>query len=297
MRVPFTDEEYRLLSELLVQEYGLWFGPERREILRTRLEPRRAELGLRNFHELFFHLKFHPERDAERSLLIPHLTNNESYFFRERAQLDHFREVLLPEIAAEAEAAGRSELRVLSAGCSAGQEPYSLAMLIEESGLERRVRFRITGVDLDPVALDLARRGRYTAHSFRGVADEIRDRWFEEADSAWQLDPTILGRVEFRTVNLADPDWPRGLPPQDVVFCRNVLIYFDTDALRRAAQGLHSALAPGGRLFLGHAESLSRVPTPLVAQRRPGVIHYRKPSEPDAQSVTGSAAAQREAGR
>jgi chemotaxis protein methyltransferase CheR len=297
MRVPFTDEEYRLISEFLVQEYGLWFGPERREILRTRLEPRRAELGLRNFHELFFHLKFHPEREDERSRLIPHLTNNESYFFRERTQLEHLRDVLLPEIAAEAEATGRDELRLLSAGCSAGQEPYSLAMLIEESGLKDRFRFHITGVDLDPMVLDLARAGRYTTHSFRGVAEEVRDRWFSENDGAWQLDRRILDRVDFRTANLADAEWARGLPPQDVVFCRNVLIYFDADALRRAAQGLHSALAPGGRLFLGHAESLSRVPTPLVAQRRPGVIYYRKPSGPDANTVAGSAHSEREAHR
>jgi chemotaxis protein methyltransferase CheR len=292
MPVPLSDEEYRLLSELLSQEFGLWFGPERREILRTRLEPRRAELGFRSFHDLFFHLKFHPDREAERLRLVPYLTNNESYFFRERAQLDFFRDRLLAEAARELAASGRQEFRILSAGCSAGQEPYTLAMMLREARLPAGIRPRITGVDLDPRVLEDARAARYTAHSFRGVDPVIRERHFRPvSDSEWELEAGVRDSVEFRKANLADPSWPRLLPPQDVVFCRNVLIYFDQEALRRAAQGLHEVLAPGGRLFLGHAESLNRVPTPLVARRHPGVIFYEKPrtsagSEPALQSRT-----------
>lgn len=280
MAVPLTDEEYRLFSEWLVQEFGLWFGPERREILRARLDLRRAELGFVSFNELFFHLKFHPDRDAERQALIPHLTNNESFFFRERPQLAVFRDEVLPEIARELEARRRREVRILSAGCSAGQEAYTLAILVRESGL--RLEARITGVDLDAAILEKARAGRYTEHSFRGVEAEVRDRYFRATGGReWELVPEIRCQVEFRHGNLVDPGWAESLPPQDVIFCRNVLIYFDTDALHRAARGLHDALAPGGRLFLGHAETLSRIPTPLVAQRRVGAIYYRRvPTEP-----------------
>lgn len=280
--VPLTDEEYRLFREWLAQEYGLWFGPERRDILRARLEPRRAELGMQSFQQLYFHLKFHPEREAERLRLVPHLTNNESYFFRERGQLDVFVQQVLPELCRRLRARRRDELRILSAGCAHGQEPYTLAILLREAratlgGLVPR----ITGVDLDPAALEGARRGRYGAYSFRGVEPALRERYFRPtAEDEWEILDALRRQVEFRRANLADPGWARELPPQDVIFCRNVLIYFDPPVLRRAARGLHDALAPGGYLFLGHAETLSRVPTPLVAERRPGAVFYRRTDEP-----------------
>jgi chemotaxis protein methyltransferase CheR len=276
MAVPLTDEEYRLFSEWLTQEFGLWFGPERREILRARLETRRLELGFPTFQQLFFHLKFHPERDEERRLLIPHLTNNESYFFRERAQLDVFREHVLPALRAGRKPGERRAIRILSAGCSAGQEAYSLAILLREA--DPSLSFRVTGVDLDPAILEQATAGRFSSHSFRGVEPEVRDRYFHQhGPNEWEILPEARKSVEFRQANLSDPAWPTALPPQDVVFCRNVLIYFDAEGLQRAAQGLHDALAAGGYLFLGHAESLRRVPTRLVVERRPGAVYYRKP--------------------
>jgi chemotaxis protein methyltransferase CheR len=275
--VAFTDEEYRLFSEWLASEYGIWFGPEKREILRARLEPRRAELGTPTFHDLFFHLKFHPRRDEERERLVPLLTNNESYFFRERPQLDILRDEVLPALARDRR--NRAEpIRILSAGCAAGQEAYTLTMLARETGLGSLVQ--VTAVDLDPEALERARSGIYTAHSFRGLEEEIRDRYFRQTeDDQWEIDPRVRQSVSFRQVNLSDPRWATSLAGQHVVFCRNVLIYFSQDALRRAAQGLHDALEPGGYLFLGHAETLRRVPSPLVPERRVGAVFYRRPHE------------------
>lgn len=279
--VPLTDEEYRLFREWLAQEFGLWFGPERREILRARLEARRVELGLSSFHQLFFHLKFHPQREAERQRLIPHLTNNESYFFRERKQLELFRDQVLPQLSRQLHRDGRRDLRVLSAGCAAGQEAYTLAMILRGSvHVAAQLRPHVLGVDLDPRALEQAREARYTAHSFRGLEPELRERHFREVgDQQWEVEPRIRGMVAFQAANLADAGWAAGVPQQDVIFCRNVLIYFDAPSIRRAAQGLHDALVPGGYLFLGHAETLSRVPTRLVPERRPGAVFYRRPDE------------------
>jgi chemotaxis protein methyltransferase CheR len=275
--VAFTDEEYRLFSEWLAAEYGLWFGPEKREILRARLEPRRAELGMPSFQELFFHLKFHPRREEERQRLLPLLTNNESYFFRERAQLEVLRSELLPTRRRKPAA----PTRILSAGCAAGQEPYTLAILAREAGLitDSSAEVEITGVDLDPDALARARLGRYTDHSFRGLDDDVRERYFKRTDEGdWEVDSVLRRVVRFHQVNLAEPHWSTSIPPQDVIFCRNVLIYFSHDALRRAAQGLHDALKPGGYLFLGHAETLRRVPSPLLPERRVGAVFYRRPA-------------------
>jgi chemotaxis protein methyltransferase CheR len=279
MKVPLSEREHRLLSEWLSEEFGLHYGPEKREILRSRLEPRRVELGLESFEQLFFHLRFHPRRQEEWDRLIPHLTNNESYFFREPDQLGVLRQEVLREARERLEASGRRELRILSAACAAGEEPYTLAIVARESGLfPPPWTIRVTGVDLDPQALERAREAVYTQNAFRRVEEGVRERWFAPAaDGRWALSSEITRLVSFQRANLVDEEWARALPPQDVVFCRNVLIYFGEESTRRTVSGLYRALDTGGYLFLGHAESLSRVPTRFRTERRPGAIFYRKP--------------------
>jgi chemotaxis protein methyltransferase CheR len=273
---PFTDEEYRLFRDWISKEYGLTFGPEKRDILRSRLEPRRRDLGFASYRQLHSHLKFHPEREAERARLLPYLTNNESYFFREKAQLELLRDDVLPELAERARAE-RREVRILSAACAGGEEPYSIAILLREMPAGKRPdRVRLSGMDVDPEALARARRGVYTPHAFRGIDDARRDRYFRQTDEGWVLDAGIRGDVHFHQGNLLDPGWPSRLGRQDVIFCRNVLIYFDGEATLRTAQHIHAALRPEGALFLGHAESVSRVPVPFRTCRRPGTIFYRR---------------------
>lgn len=279
-RRPLSDAEYRWFSDWLVEEYGLRFGPEKRDILRSRLEPRRAELGFETFEQLYFHLKYHPERERERQRLIPYLTNNESYFFRETPQLDVLRDHVLPEL--RARGAGDSaggEVRLLSAGCASGEEPYTLAMIAADSHLfPPPWKVRVTGIDLDPEALDRARAAVYTANAFRRLDDSTRARHFSpDGSDRWRLDEEIRERVRFEPANLADGEWVRRLPAQDVIFCRNVLIYFSDEATSTAVEGLYDALRPGGYLFLGHAETLRRIPTRFVAIRRPGAVFYQKP--------------------
>lgn len=279
MRVSLTDEEFRLWGEFLAEEYGLRWGPDRREMLRVRLEPRRAAVGAETFEQLLFHVKFHPERHEERARLVPHLTNNESYFCRERGSLDVIRREVLPALGDRAAAEG--EARILSAACSTGEEVYTLGILATESGrFGPGRRAKVTGMDLDPVALDRARAARYGEHAFRGTDEPLRTRWFVPAgDDAWEPRPEVRALAEFRRGNLVDGEWWRSLPPQHLILCRNVLIYFGDDAVRRAAESLYRALAPGGYLFLGHAESLRHVPVPFQLERRPGALFYRRPAE------------------
>jgi chemotaxis protein methyltransferase CheR len=278
-RKPLNDAEFRLFSEWLVEEFGLQFGPERRDILRARLDPRRAELGFETFEQLYFHLKYHPEREEERLKLIPHLTNNESYFFREPNQLDVLRADVLARVKARLEARNRQEVRILSAGCASGEEPYTLAMTTEMSGLfPPPWNVRVTGVDLDHQALDRARSARYGENAFRRVEERLRSEFFtRDEDGQWLVAEPVRSRVQFATANLAEDSWVRRQPRQDVIFCRNVLIYFSDEAIRVAADSFFKALEPGGYLFLGHAETLSRVPTRFETVRMPGAIFYHKP--------------------
>jgi chemotaxis protein methyltransferase CheR len=279
MRPQLSDREYRLFSEWLSEEYGLCFGPAKRDILRSRLDPRRVALGFETFEQLYVHLKFHPEREQERRLLLPHLTNNESYFFRESAQLDALRDQVLPELQDTLAESERREIRILSAGCAAGEEPYTLAIIArQQSWLSTPWSVRVTGADLDSEVLERAKQGVYGPNAFRRMEEPERARYFDPAGpERWTVKSTIRSLVSFTQVNLVSDGWWRGIPRQDVVFCRNVLIYFDDASITRAIKGLYETLLPGGYLFLGHAESLSRVPTRFVAVRRPGVIFYRRP--------------------
>lgn len=275
MAAPLTDDEFRLFNEWLGREYGLRFGPEKREILRARLEPRRVALGLETFDELLFRVRYHPDRHAERAALIPHLTNNESYFFREKGQLDVLREEVLPSVAAESR--GRP-IRLLSAGSASGEEPYTLAILARET-LGRGARVEVTGMDVDIEALERAREGLYRSHAFRGLEEGVRRRYFRPEGERWRLAKEIRSAARFKHGNLVDPAWSSDLAPQDIVFCRNVLIYFDEEAMRRAVDNLYRAIRPGGYLFLGHAESLSRIPSRFAPERRPGAVFHRRPEE------------------
>lgn len=278
MATPLTDDEFRLFSDWLAQEYGLRYGPEKREILRARLEPRRTALDLDSFERLLFRVRYHPDREEERHRLLAHLTNNESYFFREPNQLDVLRTEILDRVAREIRDQDRP-MRLLSAGAAAGEEPYTLALIAREV-LGPSAAFVVTGVDLDREALGRAREAVYRPHAFRAIDPALRDRHFEPLDQdRWRLRPRLRATARFQQGNLVDPGWPDSVPPQDVVFCRNVLIYFDEPALRRAVDNLYRVVRPGGYLFLGHAESLSRVPTRFVPERRPGAVFYRRPDE------------------
>jgi chemotaxis protein methyltransferase CheR len=276
MTLQLSEREHRLFEEWLSEEFGLRFGAEKREILRSRLEPRRAELGLESFEEMYFHLKFHPARQEEWDRLIPHLTNNESYFFREVGQLDVLSSEIFSTVRDRLEKSGRRELRILSAACAAGEEPYSLAMLARDSGLfPAPWSVKVTGVDLDPQVLDRARAATYTSNAFRRTDESLRQRHFGQVDEEkWEIKPVIREMVTFRRANLVDESWTREIPAQDIIFCRNVLIYFDRPTQRAVVDAFYGLLAPGGYLFLGATEQLS-ADTPLH-YLQPAV--YRKPT-------------------
>lgn len=278
MHVPLTDDEYMLFSEWLAREVGLRFGPERREILRARLEPLRSELDLPSFERLLFHVRHHPARAEARGRLFSNLTNNESYFFREKAQLDLLRDEVLPETGREARAEGR-EVRMLSAGSAAGEEAYTLAVVAHETLGRIGIDTIVSGIDLDAAAIERAREGLYRDHALRGVEEGVRRRYFIREDDRWRIRPEIRAAARFRHANLVDEGWIADMDPQDVVFCRNVMIYFDEAGVRRAVDHLYRVVRPGGCVFLGHAESLSRIPTRFVPERRPGAVFYRRPRE------------------
>ena len=279
--VELSEEEFRLVRDFVHERFGLYFDGTHRDSLRARLAPRLALLGLVSFEDYHRYLRFAPERSDEQQRMVSHLTNNETYFFREQAQLDVFASTVLPSLKEQRARQEARALRFVSAGCSTGEEALTLAMILFDSGqFFWGWDIEVTGIDVDEAALEKARRGVYHQNSLRAVTKPQLDRHFTTEGNGVKVKDSIRKLVSFRSGNLLEPASFDGLAPLDAVFCRNVLIYFSDEAIQRAVGLFHEVLAPGGYLFLGHAESLARVTSAFTPIRFQGAIVYQKPEEP-----------------
>lgn len=210
--------------------------------------------------------------EADLKVLAIALTIPETYFFRAPAQLDAFRDVAAPT-----RAKGRGTLRILSAGCASGEEPYTLGILVREAGLDRTHDVRITGVDINPAMLAKARRGRFTPWSLRETSPAQRSRWFTAEGNEHVIDPSVRALVTFEERNLTsarESTWPDA--SFDIVFWRNVMMYFTPNRAIAALERLTNALAPGGYLFLGHAETLRGVTHDYHLCHTHGTFYYQR---------------------
>jgi chemotaxis protein methyltransferase CheR len=202
------------------------------------------------------------------------LSNNETYFFREMEQLQAFLDSVLPEIIRTKQGEGRPKLRILSAGCSSGEEAYTLAMLLDEAGARARgCDVEILGMDVDRSVLQVARNARYPARSFRKGEHALVKKYFQCSDAEYAVSGRIRDMVAFTHGNLMEC---ADLGRFDVIFCRNVLIYFTERSIERVAKNFHHMLPPGGYLLLGHSESLCRVATDFDPVRLEKAIVYRR---------------------
>jgi chemotaxis protein methyltransferase CheR len=276
--VELSEEEFRLLRDFIHERFGLYFEAPQRASLRARLAGRLASLDLDSFEDYYHYLRFSPQRGAELASMISHLTNNETYFFREQAQLQVFAEHVLRTVKERKAEDGSRRVRVLSAGCSTGEEPYSLAMILYDSGqFFWNWDVQVVGLDVDPAALEKARRGLYFHNSFRATSPALLERHFLRQGLGHAVKDPIRRLVLLRQGNLLEPSGYADLAPLDAILCRNVLIYFSDAAIQRAVRHFHELLAPGGFLLLGHAESLARVTDAFTPIRFKGAMTYEKP--------------------
>jgi chemotaxis protein methyltransferase CheR len=276
-----SEEEFRLLRDFIHERFGLYFEDAQRPSLRSRLSGRLVSLDLGSFEEYYRYLRFGPQRAEELGRMVSHLTNNETYFFRELPQLNVFGESALKGVKERKSRTAQKTLRIVSVGCSTGEEAYTLAMIVYDSGqFFWSWDVRVAGIDVDHVALEKARRAVYHQNSFRAMNPGQIERHFVRLPGGLQVKETVRKLVTLRQGNLLEPASYEGLGPVDALFCRNVLIYFSDATSLRAVKVFHEALAPGGYLFLGHAESLSRLTDLFTPIRFQGAMVYQKPERP-----------------
>jgi chemotaxis protein methyltransferase CheR len=274
--LKLTDAEFRLFTNFLRRRCGLHFSDETRFLVEKRLARRIHEADFGSFASYFYQLRNGPNAEAEFSEIVDILTTNETYFFRERSQLSALVEEIIPEMLSR-QLNSRRPISIWSAGCSSGEEPFSVAIMGLEAGLVPGHDFRVYASDISRAVLSRARRGIYREASFREADESTRQRYFTQKDGLTRISDSIKRHVDFVHMNLLDLSKVALLGEMDVILCRNVIIYFDLETKKRVLKTFRDKLRPGGYLLLGHSESLNNVTADFELKHLSRDLVYRRP--------------------
>lgn len=273
-----ADDEFVQLRDYIYEQCGIHFPDKKKYLLETRLANRIKRLNLKGFGDYLFFLKYDSRQRQELPLLFEVITTNETSFFRNPLQLKVFQDKLLPEILEKKRASGQKRLHIWSAGCSTGEEPYTLAIILLETMKSELSSWnvRITANDLSEAVLRSARRGVYTDYSLRTAPKEVINKHFIMEGGRFRVSQDVKSMITFGQLNLNDRAQIRMVPRSDIIFCRNVIIYFDDAMKKRVISAFYDNLVPGGALFIGHSESLHHVSRSFKPVHYPGSIVYIK---------------------
>jgi chemotaxis protein methyltransferase CheR len=269
--ILITEPEFAALRDAIRERFGIFYDDTKQFLLQSRLQTRLLKRSCENFAGYYKFLSTSMQREEEWDELASVLSNNETYFFRERAQLD----VLLSEVIDESIKAG-GRLRVWSSACSTGEEPYTVAMMLLEGKRIPASNVLLRASDLSPRALEKARTGFYRELSFRATPPEMVQKYFRPFEQGFFVNDDVKRMVDFFRINLLDAQAVAAAGTFDAIFCRNVLIYFDKPTQKRVVEAFAQALRPGGFLFLGHAESIMRLTDLYQPVITPKAIYYRR---------------------
>jgi len=283
--MQMSEEEFRLIRDLIYSHCGLYFDNDSKYLLEKRLVRRLSPHQLKSYREYYHFLRYDRKRDQELSDIMDVLTTNETYFFREAFQLKAFTDEIIPELKSRKERKQDQTLRIWSAGCSSGEEPYTIAMLLLESGIFANWRVEIIGTDISHRVLLQARKGMYGKSSFRTTDDLYVHRYFQHQDGTFKVADDVRGLVTISHLNLLDQNRLMLLGKMDVIFCRNVIIYFDQAAKKKVIDSFYKSLSEGGFLLLGHSESLMNISTAFILRHLKNDMVYQKP-EPFGRDAT-----------
>lgn len=274
--IRMTTEQFNKLRHIIYERSGISFQEAKKYVLESRLGRRLQELEMSSYDEYTTFLTIGPYRDDEFQEMFNRITINETSFFRNEPQLEVFERRILPELL-EARA-GVKRLRIWSAACSSGEEPYTLAIMLHRTLGLRLLDWRveILGTDISEKVLELAAAGRYTNYAIRSTPSLALDRYFKADGAHHTIDPTIKSMVRFEKLNLKDRLGMKRLGVWDVIFCRNVMIYFDRGMKQQVVSTFADGLAADGALFIGHSESLSDLDVPFAAMPVAHGFCYRK---------------------
>lgn len=275
--ISMSPDEFLLLRAFVYDHCGLNFTEDSKFLLEKRLARRLNHHNIKSFRDYYYFLRYHPDKERELSEVVDQLTTNETYFFREDCQLKTFIKEILPEIRHHKEKKGEKTLRVWSAGCSSGEEPYTIAMLLLDQFWLKQWQVEVIGTDISQRVLHLARQGVYSEASFRNTEDSKIRRFFTRDEGKYRIKDEVRKLVSISHLNLFNSGRIALLGKMDVIFCRNVIIYFDTIGRKKVIDSFYQRLHDEGFLLLGHAESLMNLTTAFQLRHFQHDMVYQKP--------------------
>ncbi len=270
--IPLSDNTFSDLRNYIYEKSGIYISDTKKYLLENRLARVLHENKLDTFEDYYSFIRTR-SNGKELSRLFDAVTTNETYFFRENQQLDVFVNILAPKILKEK--TGRKVIRIWSAACSSGEEPYTISMMLKEKGIGPD-KFEIHASDLSENVLNSANNAVYNSYSVRNVPEPYMKKYFSANGQSYTLDESIKKTVKFVKVNLFDDKSTRAFKGMDAVFCRNVLIYFDNKAKQKTVSNIYNNLNPGGYLFIGASESLHFVTRAFRPGIQDKVVMYQK---------------------
>lgn len=273
-----TDETFWLLRDFVYEHSGIYFADNKKPQLENRLSLRLRANNLPDFDKYYYLLKYDPQAARELRALFDSVTTNETSFFRSPPQIQAFQEKVLPELMQRHGTGGGKTLRLWSAGCSTGDEPYTMGIVVKEvfNDALKDWDVKIFASDISEKALKSARAALYNEYTLRSVPPEIKRKYFTQNGSQYTVNEEIRMLVDLQYLNFNDAARVRLMKGFDVIFCRNVLIYFDDEAKKRFVAQLYDNLNPGGYLFIGHSESLHNISRAFKLVHFPGALGYKK---------------------
>jgi chemotaxis protein methyltransferase CheR len=266
-----SEREFLILRDLICERTGILYDDGKRELLADRLSRRAVELGFEAFIDYYYLLKYGPGSDEEWGRVLDALSVPETYFWREFDQIRVLVELLVPAHFAKPDA---KPFRIWSAACAHGEEPLSIAIALREAGWLGRAPIEIVASDGSAQAIARARAGIYRERSFRSLSPALRQKYFTAEGNEWRISRELQSCIRWETVNLASPAETSRCLPADVIFCRNVFIYFRADAVRSTVRRFAEGLRRPGYLFVGVSESLLRITDDFELQERGGAYVY-----------------------
>ncbi|MEM6551335.1 MAG: protein-glutamate O-methyltransferase CheR [Planctomycetota bacterium] len=274
--LSLTDAQFDKLRKIVYDRAGIHFQDTKKYVLESRLARRVEELEFEDFDQYLMFLTAGPYQMDEFQEMFNRITINETSFFRNEPQLDVFERTVLPKLL-EARKATKT-LRLWSAACSSGEEPYTLAIQLHRTLGVRLAdwRIEILGTDISEKVLETAATGVYTHYAVRSVNPMILNRYFKQEGRSYVLDPEIRSMVSFNKLNLKDTLAAKRFGTWDVIFCRNVMIYFDEQMKTSCVKLFHNQLNDDGTLFIGHSESIRNLGVPFVQTDSPQGFAYVK---------------------
>ncbi len=276
--LKISDEEFIQLRDFIYSQCGIFIAENRKYLVENRLSNRIKELKLKSYSEYYNYLRFDVGKRVELNKLFEVVTTNETSFYRNPPQLTVFQNHVLKRAIDECRKSGRKKLRIWSAGCSTGEEPYTIAMILHES-LKSEINtwdIKITASDLSEAVLKAAQRGMYAEYTLRTTPKDIVPKYFTHSGGVYNVKPELKKLVSFGQLNLNDKMQLSRVEKSHIVFCRNVIIYFDDDMKKRVINSFYDNLLPGGSLLIGHSESLHNISRAFTPEHHSGIIVYNK---------------------